>query len=229
MAILYNVASGHTRIKDIAHITHKTLTELNARITYLLETDCLTKSGDFLTINDRVFGFWLKFVYQEKLQSLTFDAVNQKEQFRGKIETMINDFILAAQKPVTERMKEMLHLFEDETIQLEEKKKLRLDRFREIKTLNFTGKSLRDGLLGRSNDSIWILAYKRNIITEEDITDFAKECKKYRHKTQRKILVTANDIDTNARLRALEEKIWTWDINNVNGILDLFSKPRIIA
>lgn len=229
MSVLYSVASGHTRIKDIAHITHKTLAELTTRITYLLETDCLTKSGDFLTINDRVFGFWLKFVYQEKLQSLTFDAINQKAQFRGKIEAMINDFIAVTQKPVTERMKELLHLFEDETIQLEEKKKLRLDRFREIKTLNFTGKTLKDGLLGRSNDSLWILAYKSNLITEEDITDFAKECKKYRHKLQRKILVTANAIDANARLRALEEKIWTWDINNINGILDLYSKPRIIA
>jgi len=229
MAILYNVASGHTRIKDIAHLTHKSLAELTTRITHLLETDCLTKSGDFLTINDRVFGFWLKFVYQEKLQSLTFDAINQKAQFRGKIELMIKDFISATQKPVCERMKELLHLFEDETIQLEEKKKLRLDRFREIKTLNFNGKSLKDGLLGRSNDSLWILGYKKNLITEEDVTDFSKECKKYRHKLQRKIIVTANEIDANARLRALEEKIWTWDINNINGILDLYSKPRIIA
>jgi hypothetical protein len=37
------------------------------------------------------------------------------------------------------------------------------------------------------------------------------------------------DIDANSRLKALEEKIWTWDLNNLNHMMDLFAKPRIIA
>ena len=52
--------------------------ELILKISHLLEIDTITRSGDFLKINDRVFSFWIKFVYQEKLQSLTFDAKNQK-------------------------------------------------------------------------------------------------------------------------------------------------------
>jgi len=37
------------------------------------------------------------------------------------------------------------------------------------------------------------------------------------------------DIDTNTRLRALEEKIWAWDVNSLNQLLDLYSRPRVIA
>ena len=228
ISMLYLVSNGRNKIKDIAHVLKMTQKELNLDINRLLEVDTVTKSGDFLKINDRIFGFWLKFVYQEKLQSLTFNAQNQKKKFRENIDDMIEEFLLAAQKPVSTRLTEIMRLFEDETFLLE-RKRIRLNHFREVKQLEFNGKNLKDGLIGRSNDSLWIMAIKREMLTEEDVTDFAKECKKYRHKLQRKIIITLSDIDTNARLRALEEKIWTWDLNNLNQILDLFYKPRVIA
>ncbi|MDD2688825.1 MAG: hypothetical protein PHT41_01550 [Candidatus Omnitrophica bacterium] len=228
LSILYLISSGRNKIKDIAHILGKQKKELCQRINHLLELDTITRSGDFLRINDRVFSFWLKFVYQEKMQSLTFDAKNQKEKFCDMIEDKIQEFILSSQKPLTERMHELLRLFEDEMVQIETKK-IRLNHFREIKPLEFRNISLKDGLIGRSNDSLWIIAIKREMLTEEDITVFSKECKKYRHKLQRKIIITLEDIDMNTRLRALEEKIWTWDINNLNLILDLYSKPRVIV
>jgi len=41
--------------------------------------------------------------------------------------------------------------------------------------------------------------------------------------------VSFDDLEANARLKALEEKIWTWDIAKLNQIFDLFSKPSVIA
>ena len=228
ISILYLIASGRNRIKDISHILKKQKKELNQRINKLLETDTIMRSGDFLRICDRVFGFWIKFVYQEKLESLTFDARNQKEKFRGNIEGMIREFSKSAEKPITERISEVLRLFENETVQIE-RKKIRLNHFREIKPLEFRSRSLKHGLIGRSADNLWIVALKRDLLTEEDITEFAKECKKYRHKQQRKIIIALKDIDANTRLRALEEKIWTWDIGNLNQLLDLYSKPWVIV
>ncbi len=228
ISIFYLISRGHNKLKDVAHILHKTKKEVSLRINHLLEIDSITRSGDFLKINDRVFGFWIRFVYQEKLHSLTFDAKNQKAIFRDNIEGMIQEFLLDARKPIIERVTELLRLFEDETIQIE-KKRLRLSHFREIKPLEFNRRSLKDGLIGRSSDSLWIMAFQPEVLTEEDITEFARECKKYRHKLQKKIMVTFREIDANARLRALEEKILTWDLNNLNQILDLFLKPRVIV
>jgi GTPase SAR1 family protein len=228
ISILYLISSGHNKLKDIAHILHKTKKELSLSINHLFELDTLTRSGDFLKINDRVFSFWLRFVYQERLKSLTFDAKNQKAIFRQHIENIIKEFIFNAQKPIIERMSELLRLFQNEVVQIE-KKRLRLNHFREIKPLEFTHRSLKDGLIGRSDDSLWIMAFKYDLLTEEDISEFAKECKKYRHKLQKKIIIAFQDIDTNARLRALEEKILTWDLSNLNQVLDLFYKPRIIV
>jgi len=228
ISILYLISSGRNKIKDIAHILRKTKKELTLRINHLLELDTVTRSADFLKINDRVFGFWLKFVYQERLHSLTFDAKNQKEKFRDNLEDMIEEFFKNSRKSLMERTTEVLQLFENEMMQME-RRKIRLSHFREIKPLEFNNKNIKDGLICRSNDSLWIVAIKCDPLTEEDITDFAKECKKYRHNFKRKIIITLRDIDTNTRLRALEEKIWTWDINNLNQVLDLFSKPWVIA
>ncbi|MFZ2357456.1 MAG: hypothetical protein WAW67_06530, partial [Candidatus Omnitrophota bacterium] len=218
----------HNRLKDIAHIEHKTQKELNQKINSLLEIDAITRLGDFLKINDRVFSFWLKFVYQEKLNSLTFDAKNQKAIFRGYIESGINEFLVSSQMPLMERITEVLRQFSDDTIQIEQKR-MRLNHFREIKPLEFNNKNLKEGLIGRSHDSLWIMAFKNDSLTEDYVADFSKECKRYRNKTQRKIIIALKDIDANARLRALEERILTWDLNNLNQILDLFSKPRVIV
>lgn len=228
VSILYLISSGRNRLKEIAHLLRMTKKDLAPRVNHLLELDTITRNGDFLKINDRVFSFWMKFVYQEKLQSLTFDAKNQKEKFRDNLEEMIQEFILQAQKPLMERMNELLGSFEDEMVQME-RRNVRLNHFREIKSLEFRNQVLKNGLIGRSDESLWIVAVKQEVLTEEDILEFSRECRKYRHKLQRKIIVTLKDIDINTRLRALEEKIWTWDINSLNQILDLYSKPSVIA
>jgi hypothetical protein len=226
LAILFMIADGHNKIKDIAHLLRKTKKEVSSSINALLELDTITQSGDFLKITDRVLSFWLKFVYQERLNSLTFDARTQKNLFRLKIDSLIQEFIATTKRPVSERMMELLHLFQDDQIQIE-RKKLRLNHFREVKFVEFKNCNLTDGLLCRSEDSIWVIAFKYDALTEEDIGEFAKECKKFRHKLQQKIIITFQDVDANSRLKALQEKIWTWDINNVNHVLDLFSKQRI--
>ena len=228
ISILYLISSGHNKIKEIALLMRRPKKELDPRINYLLEIDAITRSGDFLKINDRVFAFWLKFVYQEKLNSLTFDAKNQKDQFRNHIEGVLEEFLKCAQKPIVERIEELLRSFDDDMMQLE-KKKLRLTHFREIKPLEFNKGNLKLGLIGRATDSLWIIGFKLDSVSEEDVAQFSGECKKFRHKPQKKIIITLNDIDANAKLRALEDKIWIWDVNSLNEIMDLFSKPRVIV
>ncbi|MFY9402750.1 MAG: hypothetical protein WAQ07_05030 [Candidatus Omnitrophota bacterium] len=226
--MLYLISSGRNKLKELAHILRKKKSEVNLMVTRLLELDTITRSGDFLRINDRVFSFWLKFVYQEKLNSLTFDAKNQKARFRDQIDAMVQEFTLISQKTLMERMNDLFRLFEDEILQIE-KKKIRLNHFREIKPLEFKGDALRKGLIGRSDQSLWIVAVKAKSLKEEDIIAFSKECRKYRHKQQRKVIVTLDDIDANTRLRAMEEKVWAWDIDKLNYFFDLYSRPRVIS
>jgi GTPase SAR1 family protein len=228
IAILHLVASGRNKVKDIAHIMNKPAKQLLLRINRLMELDAITRNGDFLGINDRVFGFWLRFVYKERSQSLTFDAKTQNAKFRDHIEEMIGEYLSSSKKPVFERVTDLMRSFEDDTLQIE-KRKVKLDHFREIKPLELNIGDLRHGLICRSQESVWIVAFKAEALTEEEIAAFSRECRKFRSKLQRKIIVALRDSDSNVRLKAMEEKVWTWDINNLNQFMDLYSKPRVIA
>lgn len=228
VSILHLISGGTNRLKDIAHFMHKQKKELSARVNYLLETDIIVRSADFLKISDRLFSYWIRFVYGEKLRSVSYDSSQQKEKFRQNILALIQEFDKQALLPLSNRVSELLRLFENDLIQIE-RKKVRLNHFREIKHLAFGQRFLKEGLLGRSTEALWIMAIKPEALSEQDITEFAKECKRYHHKSQRKIIITLKEVDANTKLRALQEKIWTWDLNNLNQMFDLFSKPRIIA
>ncbi|MDD5692770.1 MAG: hypothetical protein PHP10_06320 [Candidatus Omnitrophica bacterium] len=228
ISILYLISSGNNRVKDISHILRKQKKELNSKINYLLQLDAITRSGDFLKVSDRLFAYWMRFVYQQKLGSLTFDARSQKERFRQGIGRLIQDFLKDSRKSLPVRVYELMQLFEDDLMQIE-RKKVRLNHFREIKPLEFKHRLLKEGLLGRSSEALWIMAIKPGALTEQDVAEFAKECKRYHHKSQRRIMVTLKEVEANARLRALEEKVWTWDLSSLNQMMDLFSKPRVIA
>lgn len=226
-SMLYLISSGHNRIKDMAHTLHKQKKDILQKINYLLEIDAITRNGDFFKINDRVFSFWLKFVYKERLDSLNFDIIEKKDMFKNRIDEMAKEFIINSSKSLSERVMELLRLFENETVCLD-RKRLRLTPFREIKPLGLNCANLKEGLIARSADSLWIMAFKQDLITEEDIMEFTRECKKYKQRIQKKIVITSDGVDTNAHLKALEEKIWTWNLNNLNQLLDLFNKPRVI-
>ena len=187
----------------------------------------IERNGDFFKINDRIFSFWLKFVHQNKTGALNFDANSQRDEFRKGIDRLINDFIVDSQKDIAVRIEELLQLFENDGVYINNKR-LRLINFREIKHLRFNCRHIKDGLIGRGGDALWIIAIKYNHLTEEDIAEFSKECRRYRKRINIRICITPLEVDTNVRLKALEEKIWTWNLNNINLLFDLFNKPAII-
>jgi hypothetical protein len=226
--ILYLVTSGKNKLKEISHALRKPKDKLTGAINQLIEADALSRRADFLTVNDRLFGFWLKFIYRQRQQALIPDAAGERERFREYLENEIQEFILNSHKEVSERMRELMGLFEDDMAQLE-KRKIRLTQFREIKTTEFGSLTASKGLIGRSSESLWIMAVKKGPLCEEDIAEFSRECRKYRHKNQKRIIVTLSEIDHNTRLKALEEKIWAWDIRHLNQMLDLYSKPWVVA
>ena len=226
--LAHSIAGGHNKIRDLGHLLGKKRAELNNRIAYLLDNDIVLKAGEFLQFTDRMFGFWLKFVHRGKNLSFSPDDKTQKEEFRSRLKEDISAFIKDTRKPVQERVTELLGLFQDDVIQIE-RRKIRLAQFREIKPLEFGAGGVRDGVIGRSGDALWIMGFKNEPVTEDDITAFAKECRKYRNKLDKKILVALHDVETNARLRALEEKIITWNLENINQLFDIFHRPRVVV
>jgi len=228
ISILECLSNNCNKLKEICQYLHKKESNLQRKINRLIELEIVDKNGIFYQINDRVFNFWLKFVYQLKQEALDYNLWLQINSFRKQIEGLINDFILISKKDIVERVEELFNLFKDDSVLLE-RYRLKLNRFCEIKPLRFECNHIKKGIAGLTKNSLWLAAVIEDRITENDIAEFANECKKYRHKLQKKIIIAFEEIDINAYLLAKENHILTWNIENLNSLLDLYGKPRIVG
>lgn len=226
LSFILSIASGHNRIKDISLHLHLKRKDAFLKLNKLQEKDLIQRNGDFFKISDRVFSFWIKFVYLPQLFSLKEDSNLMREEFKRKIFDSITEFINVSKKEKLTQIIELFSLFLDDKI-LIEKKRIKLDHFKEIKPLKFFGR--REGILGRAKKSLWIAMLKEDIVTENDVYEFIRECKKYKtEKLQKKIIICFEDVDINANLLSKEQKIQTWDTQVLNLLSDVYNRPRII-
>jgi hypothetical protein len=142
---------------------------------------------------------------------------------------MVNNFSLVTAKTTTERILELFNLFRNEAIQIE-RKKIILSRFKEIALLS-TGSGNFDALISaKAQESSWIIAVKNGALSENDIAEFILECKKYKTIVpQRKVIISLDKVDTNAKLKALEEKIITWETGELNSLFEFYNQPEIFV
>lgn len=227
ICLLDALSLGKNRIQDLASHMRRQRSEITQKLNRLMETGIITKNGSFYGIKDRVFSFWLKFVYHEKLNSLTPDYSEQVQHFKFKIDATIEEFINASKKNILERMLDLFNLFEGDDIQIDAKK-IQLSTFKELKVVRFDNTNIKLGIFGKSQDSFWLAAIKEDGIKEGDISDFIQSSKKFKQKSINKIMIGLGDIERNAKLLAKESRIITLDIAHVNSLFDIYGKPRII-
>ena len=141
---------------------------------------------------------------------------------------LFDEFRGAQDRQTNERIFELFNKFSDESVEFH-KKRLRLNHFKEVKMLTLNPPRLQKGIIARSANSLWITAFKEDRVGEEDMRDFVRACKKFKYnKSQKRVFIAFNKIDDNAKLIAKEEKVNTWDAQEVNTLLDIYSQPRII-
>ncbi|MCR4338197.1 MAG: hypothetical protein NUV91_10380, partial [Candidatus Omnitrophica bacterium] len=56
-----------------------------------------------------------------------------------------------------------------------------------------------------------------------------QEAKKILQKPQKCILIPLSDLDENARLKALQERMWIWNEEELNTLLNFYDKPYIVS
>ena len=226
--VISALALGHNTTPKISHYTTRPKKYIATVLGELWAGDYITKSADVYTLDDKIFAFWLKHIYLNRLKAFASDLNRQKQIFREELTAIFRDFSNAQGKALSQRILELFNQFNDEAIEVH-KKRLRLNHFKEVKLLNINGKRIKDGIVARAKNSIWITGLKEGKIGEEDVREFVNICKKFKYnKFQKKIFITLNELDANASLIAKEEKISTWDVSFLNSLLDIYGRPRII-
>ncbi|MFH0790345.1 MAG: ATP-binding protein [Candidatus Omnitrophota bacterium] len=226
ISILLSMTKKESCLEDIAEAAQRSPQIIAKQINLLVEKDLINKVGVFFKLQDKIFKFWLKEVYQRKNLSIAVEPIAEKERFFNEIENKIHAFSREAKKPLQERVIALLQSCANETIKLQHKS-YKFWKFEEVSP--WPMKHLEHCIIARYKDGCWAFLVKKGALTETRIQQFCLACKKVQYKVRKKIIVAASQLDLNVKLMALEKNIWIWSLDDINLLFDIYGKEQILG
>lgn len=76
-----------------------------------------------------------------------------------------------------------------------------------------------------SDEGEWLIVLKSGTVSENEISSLVSETKIV--KPQKCVLISLDGLDENARIRALQERMWIWNEGELNTLASIFDKSFI--
>ena len=226
IAILLAVANGPCRLKEISKIVKKRVGDVSKYASDLIEMNMLCKNGTFYKFVDKMFSFWLRYVYQKKRSAIISYLPDRIYIFKKEMGELIDDFLTEEGKDITERVAGLFNLFNNETVFMSDKE-YKLPSFSSVDIKTFQNKA--PYILSKTKNKYWLTAIGPEELKDIDIMELVERCKAIKSKIQRKILIALSGVEMNARLMAKEENIWIWDLETLNNLMTIYGKERIAS
>jgi len=200
--------------------------DLHKTISKLLETGMVSKNGTFYRITDHLFAFWMRSCFERKANILSGNISEQSSEFRKEAEETIKMFSEQSKKDLHEKILELFSSFKGEMVEIDQKSH-RLPKFSEVRLYN--GKKGELLIIGDKDSGLWVSSFFEHEVTEENISEFLKQCERVNRPICQKVLIPLGGINENARLLAKKERLWTWESASVNMLLDIFGHGSIVT
>jgi hypothetical protein len=227
-SLLIALSEGKHRMSDAAQYLGLKLSLVNSRINILMEADLVEKNGNYYHIKDKLFKYWIKYVYQRRMKSIDLEPGRGRKSFKEEIIRCVNEFQMVARKDLSLRMIDLLHKFDEESFELSGRR-YKLSTFKDVSMMKLrlgTGNSF-DALLADSQEGQWLIVLKKDPVLEHDLTCLSLEIKKLDFKPGRCVLVCLKGLDESAKVRALQDKWWIWNEEQVNTLMHLYDEPYL--
>jgi hypothetical protein len=227
ISVLIALSSENKKQNDIVKATRLQSGEVSKILNSMVELDIIARNGAFYRFTDRLFRFWLKSVYMKKILSFSLDEDLEESVFRKEVSFRFNIFAQEFEKELTSRIVELFKLFKNDIIQLNGKKH---------KFISFTNvekfenqDANQTAILATNGRQKWLCTLKKENITENDMLEIIKNNRgqKKNNRISRNIVVAFSGVNENAYLMAKEAKFWTWSMEDLNVLMDLYGKPHI--
>jgi len=227
--LLCAMAGGKHKSSDLCEVLQLKPAQVSGRINTLLEANIIERNGNYYHIQDKLFSYWIKYVYHRRLRVVDLEAGHARKLFKEEINHALNDFGQVARKDLSVRMADLMHKFDNEAFVLSGRR-YKLSAFRDISVLKLrTGAgNYFDAVSARGEDGNWLVVLKKDPVQENDLNGILEEIKKLDPRPARSVIVSLSGLDENARVRALQEKLWVWDEDQLNCLMHLFDEPIII-
>ncbi|MDE1920082.1 MAG: ATP-binding protein [Candidatus Omnitrophica bacterium] len=229
VTLLGALAQGKHKISDLLESLKLKNSQVVSRINALQEANIVERNGNYYHIKDKLFSYWIKYVYQRRLRAIDLEAGRSRKQFKEEINRALNDFGLVARKDLSSRVADLMQKFDNESFVLCGRR-YKLTSFRDIKILKLrtgTGNYF-DAVSAASQEGDWLVVLKKDPVHDNDLSGILEEIKKLDPRPSRSIIVSLSGLDENAKVRALQEKLWIWDEDQLNSLMHLFDEPIIV-
>lgn len=226
--ILQTLSEGKKRLRDIARDAGLKQTPAKQKISKLMELGIVEKNGGYYYIKDKLFRYWMQYVYKKRKEIIEIDPQRQKEAFRKNLGEAIDRFQAVSQKEFSCRIIDLLGRFEEESFQINGRR-YKLTPFQDIRAIkirNSSGASF-EALKASASNGSWYIVLTPDGVVEADIHDFLQEIRK-EDKPHKCILISFSHLDENARVKALQERMWIWNEQEVNTLLNIYDQPFIV-
>ncbi len=226
--LLVTIAEGKHRIADAALYLNLKPSVVTQRMNSLQEADIVERNGNYYHVKDKLFKYWIKYVYQRRMKAIDFEAGKSRKSFKEEINKCVNEFQMVARKDLSLRMMDLLHKFDEEAFELGGRR-YKLSSFKDITPLKLrlgAGNFL-DALLASCSEGQWLVVLKKDPVLEHDLSSLIEEIKKFSPRPGRCILVSLSGLDESAKVRALQEKWWIWNEGEVNTLMYLYDEPYL--
>jgi len=227
ISVLIALSSENKKQNDIIIATKLQSGEVSKILNSMMELDIIVRNGAFYRFTDRLFRFWLKSVYMKRILSFSLDEAAEESFFRKDVFSKFNIFSQEFEKEFSSRIMELFTLFKNDIIQLNGKKHKFISFTNVEKLENQLGSQT--AILATNGRQNWLCTIKKENITENDMMDLIKNSreKKKGSRINRNIVVAFSGVNENAYLMAKEAKFWTWSMEDLNVLMDLYGKPHI--
>ena len=229
VAVLGALSQGKHKISDLAESLKLKTTQVNQRVNALQDSSIVERNGNYYHIKDKLLSYWIKYVYQRRLRVIDLEVGRSRKQFKEEINRALNDFGMVARKDLSVRMVDLMHKFDNESFMLCGRR-YKLTTFKDIKVLKLRigAGNYFDAISADSQEGGWLIVLKKDPVLDNDLNGILEEIKKLEPKPSRSVIVSLSGLDENAKVRALQEKLWIWDEDQLNSLMHLFDEPIIV-
>jgi hypothetical protein len=227
--VLLALADNKYKVEDIVRDAGATKNQVTQKLSLLIELGIVVKNSNFHYYKDKLFKYWLKFIYQRRLKKAELSPDRRRQQFREEFKAGVADFHVAARQDFSSRIIDLFYCFDNEALNLNGRK-YKLPAFKEITPCKFRDESGKfvDAIKAATDDAHWFIISNSEAVGEGDVNAVLREAKRGEARPERCLIVSLKDLDENARLKALQERFWIWNEQELNTLLTLFDKPYIV-
>lgn len=228
LSVLFALSSENKKQHDIIKASRLQSRDVSRILCTLTEMDMIARNGALYRFQDKLFHFWIQSVYLKRISSFSIEEELEENSFKKDLSNKFNLFMQEFEKECSSRVIELFRLFKNDVIQLNGKKH-KFISFTDVQKIEEASNDS-SNILAVSGRQKWLCTIKKKSITENDIAEIIKNTKdqKRHNKVNRNILVAFQGINENAYLMAKEAKFWTWDLETLNILMELYGKPHII-